>query len=164
MGTGGESIESRRRDMMDRGQERELKPVPGLVFGLAGAVAAASITALAAFVAARPADALPAYAAQSKLACGRCHVSAAGGGALTAFGKAFAANGHKVPSGGAKPSKASGGGAPSAPSGAPPQPTTPAVTGFNGGYYSSAVNPRFGYVPELGYSNAVDFKIYPHSD
>ena len=40
----------------------------------------------------------------------------------------------------------------------------PAVTASDGGYYSSAVNPRFGYVPELGYSTAVDFKIYPRSD
>ena len=78
--------------------ERELKPVPGLVFGLAGALATASIVALTAFAAPRPADALPAYATQTKLACGRCHVSAAGGGALTGFGKAFVANGHKVPS------------------------------------------------------------------
>jgi mono/diheme cytochrome c family protein len=146
--------------MLDYGQERELKPVPGLVFGLAGALATASIAALAAFTAPQPADALPAYAQQTGLACGRCHVNPAGGGARTAFGNAFAANGHKVPSkGGAKPGKKSEG-APSAPSGT----ATPAVTGFNGGYYSSAVNPTFGYVPEIGYSNAVDFKIYPHSD
>jgi hypothetical protein len=91
--------------MMDRAQQHESKPVPGLVFGLAGALATASIAALAAFSAPQPADALPAYAQQTKLACGRCHVSAAGGGALTAFGKAFAANGHKVPSKGAKPGK-----------------------------------------------------------
>ena len=93
--------------MLDRRQERELKPVPGLVFGLAGALATASIVALAAFAAPRPADALPSYAQQTKLACGRCHVSAAGGGALTGFGKAFAANGHKVPSKGAKTGKTS---------------------------------------------------------
>jgi mono/diheme cytochrome c family protein len=46
---------------------------------------------------AKPATATPAYAAQTKSACGRCHVSAAGGGSLTSFGKDFAANGHKVP-------------------------------------------------------------------
>jgi hypothetical protein len=45
---------------------------------------------------AKPATALPAYVAQTKLACGRCHVSPAGGGSLTNFGKAFAANGHKL--------------------------------------------------------------------
>lgn len=45
----------------------------------------------------KPATATPAYAAQTKLACGRCHASPAGGGSLTSFGKGFAANGHKVP-------------------------------------------------------------------
>ncbi len=95
--------------MVDRGQGRDLRPVPGAVFGLAGAGATALIVGLAAFSAPRPADALPAYAQQTKLACGRCHVSAAGGGALTAFGKAFAANGHKLPASGAKPGKASKG-------------------------------------------------------
>ena len=33
-----------------------------------------------------------------------------------------------------------------------------------GGYYSSVYDPRFGYVPELGYSNAVMFTVYPRSD
>jgi hypothetical protein len=47
--------------------------------------------------ASKPATATPAYAAQTKLACGRCHASPAGGGSLTNFGKAFAANGHKLP-------------------------------------------------------------------
>lgn len=46
---------------------------------------------------AKPATATPAYAAQTKLACGRCHTSPAGGGSLTNFGKGFAANGHKLP-------------------------------------------------------------------
>ena len=46
---------------------------------------------------AKPATATPAYAAQTKLACGRCHASPAGGGSLTGFGKAFAANDHKLP-------------------------------------------------------------------
>lgn len=149
--------------MIDRGQERQLRPVGGVVCGLAGALAITLIVGVAAFSAPQRADALPAYAQQTGLACGRCHVNPAGGGARTAFGNAFAANGHKVPSKGAKPGKKSEG-APSAPSGTAPPPSTPAVTGFNGGYYSSAVNPTFGYVPELGYSNAVDFKIYPHSD
>ena len=149
--------------MMDRRQDRDVKPVPGVILGLAGALATASIVGVVAFTAPQPADALPAYAQQTGLACGRCHVNPAGGGARTAFGNAFAANGHKVPSGGAKPSK-TGGAAPSSTPGAAPPSTTPTASGFNGGYYSSAVNPTFGYVPELGYSNAVDFKIYPHSD
>jgi hypothetical protein len=49
-------------------------------------------------VAPRSAEALPAYASQTGLPCGRCHVNSAGGGARTAFGNAFAANGHKLPS------------------------------------------------------------------
>jgi hypothetical protein len=48
-------------------------------------------------VAPSPAVALPAYAAQTGLPCGRCHVNPAGGGPRNAFGKAFAANGHKLP-------------------------------------------------------------------
>jgi mono/diheme cytochrome c family protein len=94
--------------MMDRGHERDLRPVPGVAFGLAGALATASIVALAAFTAPRPADALPAYAQQTGLACGRCHVNPAGGGPRTSFGNAFAANGHKVPSA-KKKGKTSGG-------------------------------------------------------
>lgn len=93
--------------MMERGQGRDLRPVPGIMYGLAAAGATALIVGLAAFSAPQPAGALPAYAQQTKLACGRCHVSAAGGGALTGFGKAYAANGHKVPSKGAKPGKTS---------------------------------------------------------
>jgi hypothetical protein len=85
--------------MSDCSKPHELKPVPGVIFGLAGILAAASIATLAGiFATPQPANALPAYAQQTKLACGRCHVSAAGGGTLTGFGRAFAANGHKVPS------------------------------------------------------------------
>ena len=45
----------------------------------------------------RPAQALPKFAAQTGLPCGRCHVNPAGGGPRTAFGKAFQANGFKLP-------------------------------------------------------------------
>jgi hypothetical protein len=42
---------------------------------------------------------------------------------------------------------------------------TPGFGGTSSGsYYSRIYNPRFGYVPELGYSNAVSFRIYPYSD
>jgi hypothetical protein len=85
-------------------------------------------------------------------------VSPAGGGPRTAFGNAFAANGHKVP---AKPAKSGAGGA--APSPGSTVSPAPAVNG-GGGYYSATANPRFGYVPELGYSNSVFFRIYPYSD
>jgi len=90
--------------MTDRKQEP--RPIPALAYALAVASAAGFIVGVAAFATPDPADALPSYAQQTKLACGRCHVSAAGGGALTGFGKAFAANGHKVPSKGTKPGKA----------------------------------------------------------
>jgi hypothetical protein len=62
-----------------------------------GLTAALLIIGGAVFVSPRPAMALPAYAAQTGLPCGRCHVNPAGGGDRNAFGKAFAANGHKVP-------------------------------------------------------------------
>jgi hypothetical protein len=60
---------------------------------------AAAITAVlvSGLASSKPATATPAYATQTKLACGRCHASPAGGGSLTDFGKAFAANGHKLP-------------------------------------------------------------------
>ena len=92
--------------MIDRSHERNMRPTPVAVYGLADAAgdianrvsnlyhtqAGKRVTGL------RPTDGL---------ACGRCHVNAAGGGARTAFGNAYAANGHKVPSKGAKPGKTS---------------------------------------------------------
>jgi hypothetical protein len=113
--------------MTDCKQESALEAVSGAAYGLAGAVAVALILGLAAFAAPRPAIALPAYAQQTGLACGRCHVNPAGGGARTAFGNAFAANGHKVPS--AKgPGKTTAGGGTS--SSAPAAPSPPS---FNAG-------------------------------
>jgi mono/diheme cytochrome c family protein len=47
-------------------------------------------------IAQRAATATPAYAAQTKLACGGCHANPAGGGALNDRGKKFQANGHKL--------------------------------------------------------------------
>jgi hypothetical protein len=93
--------------MTDRRQEP--KAVPAVAYALAAASAAGIIVGLAVFGTPEPADALPNYAQQTKLACGRCHVSPGGGGALTGFGKAFAANGHKVPSKGDKPAKTGAG-------------------------------------------------------
>ena len=48
-------------------------------------------------VAPQKAAATPAYAQQTGMACGGCHVSAAGGGKLTSTGAKFQANGHKMP-------------------------------------------------------------------
>ncbi len=58
--------------------------------------AAAIALLFTATLAQRPATATPAYAAQTKLACGGCHVNAGGGGALNDRGKKFQANGHKL--------------------------------------------------------------------
>jgi hypothetical protein len=60
-------------------------------------VAAALLLGGAIWISPQPAHALPKYAAETGLPCGRCHVNPAGGGPRTAFGKAFAANGHKLP-------------------------------------------------------------------
>lgn len=131
------------------------KPIPGCVLALAAAL---GITALAGGVWLAPgsASATPAYASQTGLACGRCHVSAAGGGPRTAFGNAFAANGHKLPA--SKGKKQSGAKSSEA---APATVVTESVATPNCGYYSRICNPRYGYEPEFGYSNALMFRIYP---
>jgi len=59
--------------------------------GIAALMAAATLAGTS-----RQATALAAYAQQTKLSCGSCHVNAAGGGALKALGKKFQANGHKL--------------------------------------------------------------------
>jgi len=107
--------------MKNNGRERNLKPL--VIYGGGGIAVAALVVGFAAFVVPQRAAALPAYAQQTGSACGRCHVNPAGGGALTGFGKAFAANGHKMPSG-AKSGKSGGGkgaatAAPAAPAGPP---------------------------------------------
>jgi len=68
-----------------------------VLYSATGIGAAILVGGLIIVAVAKPATATPAYAAQTKLACGRCHASPAGGGSLTNFGKAFAANGHKLP-------------------------------------------------------------------
>lgn len=81
--------------------ERERLVGFGMLLGGATSVAAImTFTVLvvgAVSTTSRSANATPAYAQQTGLACGRCHVNAAGGGARTKFGDAFAANGHKLP-------------------------------------------------------------------
>lgn len=68
-----------------------------VVLGAAGVAAAIVIASAVVTLSPRQAHALPAYTAQTKLPCGKCHVNPAGGGARNAFGDAFAANGHKLP-------------------------------------------------------------------
>jgi len=62
---------------------------------LLSAAAAAALVAATSF-APRPAAAKPEFAAQTKLPCGQCHVSPAGGGALKPFGQKFKDNGYKL--------------------------------------------------------------------
>jgi mono/diheme cytochrome c family protein len=65
---------------------------------LGAAVAALAVGGVLTIVAApKPAAALPAYAASTGKACGACHTNPAGGGPRSAYGDAFAANGHKLP-------------------------------------------------------------------
>jgi hypothetical protein len=74
-----------------------VKSKSAVLYSAIGIGAAILASGLIIVAVAKPATAMPAYAAQTKLACGRCHTSPAGGGSLTNFGKAFAANGHKLP-------------------------------------------------------------------
>ena len=60
------------------------------------ALASGVVLLLATAVPVRTANALPIYAQETGLPCGRCHVSPYGGGPRTAFGRAFAANGHRL--------------------------------------------------------------------
>ena len=73
-----------------------LIPMATILCGAVGVAVAILVAGAAATLSPRQAQATPAYAAQTGLPCGRCHVNPAGGGPNTAFGKAFAANGHKV--------------------------------------------------------------------
>ena len=68
-----------------------------LLCGAAGVAATVLIVGAAGTLSPRQAQATPAYAAQTHLPCGQCHVNPAGGGPTNDYGKAFAANGHKVP-------------------------------------------------------------------
>lgn len=74
--------------------KKRLKPTFG--YGLV-AIAGAALVGGAIWIAPVPANALPKYSAATKLRCGRCHLNPSGGGPLTALGKSFKANGHKLP-------------------------------------------------------------------
>jgi mono/diheme cytochrome c family protein len=75
---------------------RRINSKSAVLYSAAG-ITAILVGGLIVVAASKPATATPAYAAQTKLACGRCHASPAGGGSLTGLGKAFAGNGHKLP-------------------------------------------------------------------
>ena len=74
-----------------------LKPTAVLAWMAGCAVVTLLFAATIVVVAPREAAATPAYAQQTGLACGQCHVSPSGGGKLTALGAKFQANGHKMP-------------------------------------------------------------------
>lgn len=63
------------------------------------ALASGVVLTLATTAPVQTAHALPIYAQETGLPCGRRHLSPYGGGPRTAFGRAFAANGHLLPSG-----------------------------------------------------------------
>jgi mono/diheme cytochrome c family protein len=132
-----------------------LNQIPVSVLGLAGAAALTLIVGLAIFAGQRPADALPAYAQQTGLACGRCHVNPAGGGPRNAFGKAFAANGHKLPSATAKPGKTQVAGATP-----PPPPSAPSPTLVLDPVQAHAISLRPPYYSLFLY-NACDYDDCP---
>jgi hypothetical protein len=67
-----------------------------VLLGAGGVTTAIVLAGAAVTLTPRQAQALPKYAAQTGLACGRCHVNPAGGGPRTSFGKSFAAHGHKL--------------------------------------------------------------------
>jgi hypothetical protein len=65
-----------------------------LTCGTAVVVMIASVTALFIF---QPAAATSKFASDTGKSCGDCHTNPKGGGALTAFGEKFKANGNKLP-------------------------------------------------------------------
>jgi hypothetical protein len=67
-----------------------------LLAGAAGLAAVVLVGAASLVVSPEGAQALPAYAQQTKLPCGQCHTNPSGGGALKSFGQKFQANGHKL--------------------------------------------------------------------
>jgi hypothetical protein len=62
-----------------------------------GTAAAVVIVGSVSLVISKPAAATAQFAKDTGKACGDCHTNPAGGGALTAFGEKFKANGNKMP-------------------------------------------------------------------
>jgi hypothetical protein len=76
---------------MENSNTRHSHVLTAVLGGFAAAVLIASVA-----VAPRQAAATPVYAAQTKKACGFCHVNPAGGGPRTPAGTKFEQNGHKL--------------------------------------------------------------------
>jgi hypothetical protein len=62
-----------------------------------GTAAAAVIVGAMSLVVSRPAAATAQFAKDTGKSCGDCHTNPKGGGALTAYGEKFKANGNKMP-------------------------------------------------------------------
>lgn len=75
--------------MSNRQASSAFIPMGAILCGAAGVGAAIVIAAAVVTFSPRQAQATPAYAAQTGQACGACHTNPAGGGDLTARGKAF---------------------------------------------------------------------------
>jgi hypothetical protein len=60
-----------------------------VAIGAFAALAAIVVAATALTIASPQAEATPQLAQQTKMPCGRCHVSAGGGGKLTSFGQKY---------------------------------------------------------------------------
>ena len=73
-----------------------IKCASATLYLAAGLAAAVLVIGTVIVAAPKPAQATPAFASQTGLSCGRCHTSPSGS-ALNSFGKAFQANGNKVP-------------------------------------------------------------------
>ncbi|MGO9932527.1 MAG: hypothetical protein ACLPV8_12035 [Steroidobacteraceae bacterium] len=68
----------------------------GFIF-TCGAAAALVIAGATSLVISPPALATAQFAAETKQSCAACHTNPQGGGALTALGEKFKANGNKMP-------------------------------------------------------------------
>jgi mono/diheme cytochrome c family protein len=62
-----------------------------------GTAAAMVIAGAVSLTISRPAVATAQFAAETKQSCAACHTNPQGGGALTALGEKFKANGNKMP-------------------------------------------------------------------
>ncbi len=83
--------------MRHKDDANKFSPITSVLLpGAAGLATTILVAATALTVAPQNAEALPAYAQQTKLGCGSCHTNPSGGGDLKPLGKRFQANGHKL--------------------------------------------------------------------
>jgi len=73
--------------MIEAARNRINSRSSAVLYSATGIGAAILVGGLIIVAVAKPATATPAYAAQTKLACGRCHTSPAGGGHLPVLAK-----------------------------------------------------------------------------